>query len=867
MTLLDAARLPVMPGINGLPTAAARILMEVRGGGEQGSVVVVQGPGGSGKTHLLMALDTAYRDAGLAVANARSWLERPEPCESVVLIVDDVHLLGPPVLHGLRRALDHPQIRAVLALRPWPRPPALADLLRDIGQRRRTVVLDHADGQTVAAWAEDYLGHAAPPALVAAVHRQTGGLPSLVHPLLQSATHRLRGRGTRPPEPGGAAALDVPADLVERIRGDLLAVDDRVHRLLCAVAAGAPVDVRVLTQLLAVSEREAGDTVSDALASGILLTNGGVVPIVARILLTGMPADVVAGIRRRVFGLLLQSGAEPVGLASLLAATGVREPAAAELLERHGTAALADDPARAARLLADATACGVPAARTAARRAQALALCGDFDSALQWADVVLEDDRSPDRPRAGAVAAAVLASRGLLIRSAKLYQLAGRERAGSAALALVATGAADEAAAVLDDAARAPDRGPATMLAGSEELMAKGVLRSLRHGPSTSDDITTALSSLTRAAALLEPVGRTALLVDSPAALAALVALHSGELSVAESVLRRALASDLGGPSLRSRHLLLLAWVAMLRGQTSVARAHLAEATEGSGPLEPRDDLFLQALEVGLARRSSDLPALVQAWVRAREAVVRYPIDLFVLLPLGELVVAGARLEDAERLAPHVAEAERILAALDDPQLWAAPLHWSGAQAAILTDSPGALEPHARALVSAARTSPYAATLAQAGRSWLRVLRNDVEAASVVHAAEQLAGVGLAWDGSRLAGQAAARARDSHDRAILLQCARSLTGSAGAGEPGLGRAATPAASALLPVISGRALSDREREVARLVVAGQTYREIGGRLFISAKTVEHHVSRIRHRLGVSNRSELLARLRAELAASA
>jgi DNA-binding CsgD family transcriptional regulator len=63
------------------------------------------------------------------------------------------------------------------------------------------------------------------------------------------------------------------------------------------------------------------------------------------------------------------------------------------------------------------------------------------------------------------------------------------------------------------------------------------------------------------------------------------------------------------------------------------------------------------------------------------------------------------------------------------------------------------------------------------------------------------------------------------------------------------------------------LSDREREVARLVVAGQTYREIGGRLYISAKTVEHHVSRMRQRLGASNRSDLLARLRGELAEGA
>ena len=48
------------------------------------------------------------------------------------------------------------------------------------------------------------------------------------------------------------------------------------------------------------------------------------------------------------------------------------------------------------------------------------------------------------------------------------------------------------------------------------------------------------------------------------------------------------------------------------------------------------------------------------------------------------------------------------------------------------------------------------------------------------------------------------------------------------------------------------------------MAGQTSREIGGRLHISAKTVEHHVSRMRQRLGAGTRSDLLARLRAELA---
>ena len=46
-----------------------------------------------------------------------------------------------------------------------------------------------------------------------------------------------------------------------------------------------------------------------------------------------------------------------------------------------------------------------------------------------------------------------------------------------------------------------------------------------------------------------------------------------------------------------------------------------------------------------------------------------------------------------------------------------------------------------------------------------------------------------------------------------------------------------------------------------MLAGLTYKQIGERLFISAKTVEHHVARMRDRLGVSSRNDLFGRLRA------
>ena len=51
------------------------------------------------------------------------------------------------------------------------------------------------------------------------------------------------------------------------------------------------------------------------------------------------------------------------------------------------------------------------------------------------------------------------------------------------------------------------------------------------------------------------------------------------------------------------------------------------------------------------------------------------------------------------------------------------------------------------------------------------------------------------------------------------------------------------------------LTAREREVLRLIARGYTYKEIGGQLFISVKTVETHVSSVLRKLQLSSRHEL------------
>ncbi|MEU3818416.1 response regulator transcription factor [Streptomyces sp. NPDC030392] len=51
------------------------------------------------------------------------------------------------------------------------------------------------------------------------------------------------------------------------------------------------------------------------------------------------------------------------------------------------------------------------------------------------------------------------------------------------------------------------------------------------------------------------------------------------------------------------------------------------------------------------------------------------------------------------------------------------------------------------------------------------------------------------------------------------------------------------------------LTQREREVLRLIARGYAYKEIGKQLFISVKTVETHVSAVLRKLQLSNRHEL------------
>jgi DNA-binding CsgD family transcriptional regulator len=730
--------------------------------------------------------------------------------------------------------------RLLVGYRPWPRSAALArltDALKRDGQQ--VVVAPFTAEQT-----RDYLAGVPDldrgSELAAFVHGQTAGVPRHVERLV---------RGLREAESAAGLPTEPPRSAVLAFGPDLEELPPDARRLLLAVAAGVPLPVDLLGPLLDREPAAVDDLVAYIRAAGLLGADGRLAPVVRRAVVALSPATDRTAIWRRLTEVQLGRGAAVLPLVRSLRAAGALADCPAAALEAAAEEALGGEHALSAELFAAATAAGLPAG---AREAVAAALAGDLEAALRLANRLLATAPPAVRAEAATVAATALAHRGQVERSVELYRWSRlAPSAAFAAVGALALGRPPAGADLPDD----PAGGPPTLHASAARLMAEGVRESISAPP------TTALSRLVQAAALLEPDGRRVLLPDSPAALAALTAVHCAELDVAESVLDRAVTTGIGGPLMARRHRLMQAWILMVRGQTAAAADALAAVTAGGRPLESRDLLLASALRLGIARRTSDLGALQRGWGPALEAVVRHPVDLFTLLPLGELAVAGARLGDLARLKPYLREAWLLLDRLGAPALWSAPLHWTGLHAAILTEEPAVADAHVAALLAAADHSRYAAAAAAAAASWVEVLRGVVDPVRVEAAARGLHDAGLCWDAARLAGQAAIRTSDRRAMTTLLECARVLQARPPARTGDADDA--PVTDAGTGPTRYR-LSDREHEVAELVLAGLTYREIGDRLFISAKTVEHHVARMRSRLNCANRAELLALLRTVVA---
>jgi LuxR family maltose regulon positive regulatory protein len=93
--------------------------------------------------------------------------------------------------------------------------------------------------------------------------------------------------------------------------------------------------------------------------------------------------------------------------------------------------------------------------------------------------------------------------------------------------------------------------------------------------------------------------------------------------------------------------------------------------------------------------------------------------------------------------------------------------------------------------------------------------------------------------------------QEAHSRSVMPDYVDRLLGALGAGMTELEKAETALPESLTP---------REREVLELIAAGLTNREVAEQLVVSPETVKKHSGNIYGKLGVSNRTEAVARAR-------
>lgn len=800
--------------------------------------VLITGGIGTGKTTVVTAARAALRARGATVL-ARA----PRATDtSGAVVIDDGHLLTDDELAELTVLADDPETTLVVAAEPREHRAPLRALTAVIERESPRVALGplpRAEIIRLAGTPDDRA--------VTALITATAGLPFLVRAALA---------------PGVGASTDSIAQatmfaLTERLRR----LDEPVLSALLIASLSPGLGPADLAAALAEPVAAAQSEIDRAHATGLLAPTNGkqFLRVVHR------AAATVVGTARHhdIETALLRSQVEmstlTTDLALRLAEHGLRDDSLASVLETHATRA--HDPRQAVRFYRAALDAG--STTVGAGLADALAMTGQCTAAAAAADDLLGSDDPALRAAAVRIAASVATHDGHAGQAAELFSWLGPYPdavvGATGAIVLMAAGDLELARA----AVRGPGAGPPTSAARTARNLAEGVLLTIE-APYAS-----AVSRLSQAIAGEHGAwAGSEAIPDTPAALVTLAALHAGDAVRARSVINRAArGSDAGLAA--NRHTLLLGWVKMLDGQLTAAAGDAAAV--GETGLHRRDALWAAALRTGIARRGGDAGALQKHWYAGMEVLAEYSVDLFSLLPIGELWVAAARMRQEDRLTHALDQAFALLTRLGDPPSWSVPLHWAGVHAAILTNSPEAMKPHGQALSAA--DNPFARALAVAGRSWLRVLAGQVDVDDVAAAARGLAQFGLTWDATRLAGQAALQTSDPRVASAMLSIARDLKLAGGAQDSPLDTAAdadigapddlAPASRNPAPASSGP-LSDREREVAELLLLGMPYRDIGGQLFISAKTVEHHVARIRRRLGAESRSEMLSMLRAMLA---
>ncbi len=425
---------------------AESLLQRIRDDSSAGLVLGVLGPGGCGKSALLTAVRLQYAAAGVPVVGLHAVRTGSLPTGAAV-VLDDVHLLPAGDLEQLTELVAGSWPRVVVSFRPWPRPPALTKLASLIRRQGPLTVLKHLDRTEVERRAAVRLGQPLPADVVDLLFEQSAGHPMV----LDEALATLLESGIDHDWPKNRLVSDV----IDRLRFVIDDLDCTLRALLLGIAAGANLEIGVLSALLDLDPVPVREAVESARASGLLLSGGRLIPLIRAALLTAQSLDGTRDLQVRLLEIHAGHGHDALPVARVLARSGIRHQRAAALLVAAGDARLHLEPAAAAALYADAVSAGAAEADLAVRRAEAALSIGEFDEALRFADPVIAGDNCADVERAINVAAAVMAHRGQYGRAADLYRWLGSDRiGGTAPMACLAFVAIGELAGGTDDSGR-----------------------------------------------------------------------------------------------------------------------------------------------------------------------------------------------------------------------------------------------------------------------------------------------------------------------------------------------------------------------------------------------------------------------------
>ncbi len=756
------------------------------------------------------ALDQVLGDAGSDVRTAARILSTRLETPGVVLAVDDAHWLDAASLDVLARVVDR-GLPVLVAHRPVTGDVHLAQLDEALLRNGDMVEMGPRTVDELAPVVTSALGRPAPSSLIERVWAASAGLPGLARLLIEGWTREgWNGKGDPPP---------VPSIVVEAVRRRLAESGEIPTRLAEVAGRHAGLPVEALARALGTDGPEV------ARAWSVLGSAGLAVPGRERLIevvveaLDRMVLPSTRAVHEEALGrALVETGGSAAVAARLLAGTGAPVPARV----RVGAARemRSSDPAAALAQLRGLAPTGEIDLDRELRvlRAELGLITGD-EEAGRWMAEVPEDEPGVDLLRAALAVRDARWSRALsILRAIEEDPIPGPDRLGALALARLANGAGG-----------GPPHDGDTLPLGSAAL-------------ATVVGGRLALGRLLEAAEAEERSRRGPVLATVHA-VGSMLCSAAGELSGAVILASRGARTEVGGPGLVRHHRLAESWVAMRSGDWERA----AVPTEPGSPWI-MDTMLEAALAAGLARRSGDISRIRDTWDRVEEMILRGTVDLFALEPLTELAIAAHRLGHGDRAARVFAELEGLIAAMGSPPLWVGVLAWRRLEAALAASDDDGVHREAGLLAELGDGVRPLPTLATAARIWSSVLGGSVDPEEVVGAGEALAGEGRSWEGSRLIGRAALVTDRPETARRLLESARRMCATSVAEEATSGG------------LERLGLSEREIEVAALVADGHTYKAIGGRLFISPKTVEHHVASIRSKLGVGSRAEMLAALR-------